>query len=62
LFASLADDTAEGKSIVEYLRGTQPQPEPAAELLTAVPFSAETRLSGVDFTIVCIARARWIRC
>jgi K+-transporting ATPase ATPase B chain len=49
LFASLADDTAEGKSIVEYLRGTQPQPEPAAELLTAVPFSAETRLSGVDY-------------
>ena len=26
-----------------------PQPEPAPELLTAVPFSAETRLSGVDY-------------
>jgi K+-transporting ATPase ATPase B chain len=49
LFASLADDTAEGKSIVEYLRGTHPQPEPSAEVLTAVPFSAETRLSGVDY-------------
>lgn len=49
LFASLADDTAEGKSIVEYLRGLHPQPEPSTELLTAVPFSAETRLSGVDY-------------
>jgi K+-transporting ATPase ATPase B chain len=49
LFASLADETAEGKSIVEYLRGLHPQPEPAAETLTAVPFSAETRLSGVDY-------------
>ncbi|WP_434672484.1 potassium-transporting ATPase subunit KdpB [Pseudomonas sp. R1-15] len=48
LFASLADDTAEGKSIVEYLRGLHPQPEPALDALTAVPFSAETRLSGVD--------------
>ena len=46
---SLADDTAEGKSIVEYLRGIHPQPEPSAEVLTAVPFSAETRLSGVDY-------------
>ncbi|EJM08205.1 P-type ATPase, translocating [Pseudomonas sp. GM16] len=49
LFASLADETAEGKSIVEYLRGLHPQPEPALETLTAVPFSAETRLSGVDY-------------
>ncbi|WP_454864978.1 potassium-transporting ATPase subunit KdpB [Pseudomonas rhizophila] len=49
LFASLADDTAEGKSIVEYLWGLHSQPEPGAELLTAVPFSAETRLSGVDY-------------
>jgi len=49
LFASLADDTAEGKSIVEYLRGLHPLPEPGLESLTAVPFSAETRLSGVDY-------------
>ncbi|WP_041020993.1 potassium-transporting ATPase subunit KdpB, partial [Pseudomonas sp. SHC52] len=48
LLASLADDTAEGKSIVEYLRDLHPQPEPVLESLTAVPFSAETRLSGVD--------------
>jgi len=49
LLASLADDTAEGKSIVEYLRGLHPQAEPSADELTAVPFSAETRLSGVDY-------------
>lgn len=49
LFASLADDTAEGKSIVEYLRGLHPQPEPGVDALVAVPFSAETRLSGVDY-------------
>ncbi|NWB92138.1 potassium-transporting ATPase subunit KdpB [Pseudomonas agarici] len=48
LLASLADDTAEGKSIVEYLRDLYPQQEPASTELTAVPFSAETRLSGVD--------------
>ncbi len=49
LLASLADDTAEGKSIVEYLRELHPQQEPPASELTAVPFSAETRLSGVDY-------------
>ncbi|WP_418951643.1 potassium-transporting ATPase subunit KdpB [Pseudomonas granadensis] len=49
LFASLGDETAEGKSIVEYLRGLHPQPEPALEVLTVVPFSAETRLSGIDY-------------
>jgi K+-transporting ATPase ATPase B chain len=49
LLASLADDTAEGKSIVEYLRNLQPLPEPQPTELIAVPFSAETRLSGVDY-------------
>jgi K+-transporting ATPase ATPase B chain len=49
LLASLADDTAEGKSIVEYLRALHSMIEPAPSQLTAVPFSAETRLSGVDF-------------
>jgi K+-transporting ATPase ATPase B chain len=62
LFASLADDTAEGKSIVEYLRALHPQPEPRAELLTGVPFSAETRLSGVDYQGRVYRKGRWIRC
>ncbi|MDY7560575.1 potassium-transporting ATPase subunit KdpB [Pseudomonas sp. 10B1] len=49
LLASLADDTAEGKSIVEYLRELHPITEPPASALTPVAFSAETRLSGVDY-------------
>jgi len=49
LLASLADDTPEGKSIVEYLRGLHPMNEPVRDAVHAVPFSAETRLSGVDF-------------
>jgi K+-transporting ATPase ATPase B chain len=48
LLASLADDTAEGKSIVEFLRPLHGIAEPAATELTPVAFSAETRLSGVD--------------
>ncbi|MGE8409464.1 MAG: potassium-transporting ATPase subunit KdpB [Pseudomonas sp.] len=49
LLASLADDTAEGKSIVEFLRQLHDFVEPPMEQLVPVPFSAETRLSGVDF-------------
>ncbi|MGE7991169.1 potassium-transporting ATPase subunit KdpB [Pseudomonas sp. NPDC089554] len=49
LFASLADDTAEGKSVVEYLRQLHDFSEPAAEQFTPIAFSAETRLSGIDF-------------
>jgi K+-transporting ATPase ATPase B chain len=48
LLASLADDTAEGKSIVEFLRQLHHIDEPLAAELTPVAFSAETRLSGVD--------------
>lgn len=49
LLASLADDTAEGKSIVEYLRQLHDFVEPPAGQFEAVAFSAETRLSGIDF-------------
>ncbi|WDY56333.1 potassium-transporting ATPase subunit KdpB [Pseudomonas sp. PSKL.D1] len=48
LLASLADDTAEGKSIVEYLRQLHDFAEPAAGQYDAIAFSAETRLSGID--------------
>ncbi|WP_238066647.1 potassium-transporting ATPase subunit KdpB [Pseudomonas shirazica] len=48
LLASLADDTAEGRSIVEYLRQLHDFVEPAAGQFEAVAFSAETRLSGID--------------
>ncbi|SIR85644.1 K+-transporting ATPase ATPase B chain [Aquipseudomonas alcaligenes] len=50
LLASLADDTPEGKSIVEYLRGLSPMQEPARQEVRAIAFSAETRLSGVDWS------------
>ena len=49
LLASLADDTPEGKSIVEYLRPLTSLQEPARSEVKAVAFSAETRLSGVDW-------------
>lgn len=48
LLASLADETAEGKSIVEFVRGLHTLPEPGAADFSAVPFTAETRLSGID--------------
>ncbi|WP_312207531.1 potassium-transporting ATPase subunit KdpB [Pseudomonas kuykendallii] len=49
LLASLADDTPEGKSIVDYLRALHPLQEPPRSAVTPVPFSAETRLSGIDW-------------
>jgi potassium-transporting ATPase ATP-binding subunit len=49
LLASLADDTAEGKSIVEYLRQLHDFSEPSPGQYQAIAFSAETRLSGIDF-------------
>ena len=51
LLASLADDTAEGKSIVDYLRQLHDFTPPDAAHLVPVAFSAETRLSGVDFGV-----------
>nr|WP_286944824.1 potassium-transporting ATPase subunit KdpB [Pseudomonas sp. UBA6718] len=49
LLASLADDTPEGKSIVEYLHPLTTLREPARSEVKAIAFSAETRLSGVDW-------------
>ena len=49
LLASLADDTAEGKSIVEYLRALDAVVEPERSALESIAFSAETRLSGADY-------------
>jgi len=50
LLASLADETPEGRSIVALahdIHGAAP-PETAAPDMVVVPFSAQTRLSGVD--------------
>lgn len=49
LLASLADDTPEGKSIVEYLHSLHTVSVPDRSAVNAVPFTAETRLSGVDW-------------
>ncbi len=61
LLASLADDTPEGKSIVEYLRILHPIQEPRREELTPIAFSAETRLSGVDWNGQVYRKGRWMR-
>jgi potassium-transporting ATPase ATP-binding subunit len=51
LLASLADETPEGRSIVSYARGKYGLAEQnhLAEGMSFVPFSAHTRMSGVDF-------------
>ncbi|WP_252273248.1 potassium-transporting ATPase subunit KdpB [Pseudomonas subflava] len=49
LLASLADDTAEGKSVVEYLRALSPVEVPERGAVRGIAFSAETRLSGADW-------------
>jgi K+-transporting ATPase ATPase B chain len=49
LLSSLADETPEGRSIVTFAEehfGLKPRDIPGAEL---VPFTAQTRMSGVDF-------------
>lgn len=50
LLGSLADETAEGRSIVALARDEYCVAEPAhaANATTFIPFSAQTRLSGVD--------------
>ncbi|WP_295513948.1 potassium-transporting ATPase subunit KdpB [uncultured Pseudomonas sp.] len=49
LYASLADETPEGRSVVDYLRNLHPLEEPPRAQVTPIPFSAETRLSGIDW-------------
>ncbi|MEW9805703.1 potassium-transporting ATPase subunit KdpB [Mesorhizobium sp. ZMM04-5] len=47
--ASLADETPEGRSIVALATGEFDRGQPEIQPDRAVPFAAETRLSGVDF-------------
>ncbi|NJM34791.1 MAG: potassium-transporting ATPase subunit KdpB [Rhodomicrobium sp.] len=46
--ASLSDETPEGKSIVELARKTFSELGEDAKIIRFIPFSAETRISGVD--------------
>jgi len=48
-YASFADDTPEGKSIVTLSRSHDGAPVDFPEKAVTVPFSAQTRMSGVDF-------------
>jgi K+-transporting ATPase ATPase B chain len=49
LLSSLADDTAEGKSIVEFLRNAGTNTAADRSAVEAIAFSAETRLSGANW-------------
>ena len=48
LLSSLADETPEGRSIVELAGNGQARPAPGPAGAELVPFSAQTRMSGVD--------------
>jgi potassium-transporting ATPase ATP-binding subunit len=48
LLSSLADETPEGRSIVELAEARYKVPEPDIGGAELVPFSAQTRMSGVD--------------
>jgi K+-transporting ATPase ATPase B chain len=48
VMASLADETAEGRSILELARETHGLVEATPKDATSIPFSATTRLSGLD--------------
>jgi K+-transporting ATPase ATPase B chain len=63
LCASLADETPEGRSIVTLARTAHaPRPdEPGAAQAQFVPFSAQSRMSGVDFPAEGGRPARCIR-
>jgi K+-transporting ATPase ATPase B chain len=49
LASSLADETPEGRSIVDFVTSRYGLSEPDAPGATMVPFTAQTRMSGMDF-------------
>src|SRR5450432_971194 len=64
LLASLGDETPEGKSIVVYAKRAHGIVAPTLEpgKFTIVPFSAQTRMSGVTYEGRELRRARSTRC
>ena len=48
LLSSVADDTPEGRSIVEFAEERYPIVAPDTAAATLVPFTAQTRMSGID--------------
>jgi potassium-transporting ATPase ATP-binding subunit len=61
LASSLADETPEGRSIVEFAIGQYGLREPTIPGATMVPFTAQTRMSGMDFPATDGDRARQVR-
>ena len=61
LASSLADETPEGRSIVEYAIDQYGLSAPDVPGATMVPFTAQTRMSGMDFPATDGDRAREVR-
>ena len=61
LASSLADETPEGRSIVEFATARYGLAEPAARDAVMVPFTAQTRMSGMDFPALAGTPARSVR-
>jgi K+-transporting ATPase ATPase B chain len=61
LASSLADETPEGRSIVAFAKARHGLVEPAAGGAVMVPFTAQTRMSGMDFPARDGVPARSIR-
>ena len=61
LASSLADETPEGRSIVEFSIGQYGLTEPAVPGATMVPFTAQTRISGMDVPATDGSPAREVR-
>jgi K+-transporting ATPase ATPase B chain len=61
LLASLADETPEGRSIVTLVKDKMGVSEPHTKGATFVPFTAQTRMSGVDIDTAAGIGARAVR-
>ena len=58
LLSSFADETPEGRSIVDFAEARVPVVAPDLTTAELVPFTAQTRMSGIDLeTAVRSARA-----
>jgi K+-transporting ATPase ATPase B chain len=61
LLSSTADETPEGRSIVDFAQERLPVTSPDLTTAELVPFSAQTRMSGIDLPAGDGQRARGIR-
>ncbi len=61
LASSLADETPEGRSIVEFAKARYGLAEPSGRDAVMVPFTAQSRMSGMDFPALDGQPARAVR-